>query len=209
MSFLLLLLRTTLVQSGPGKTTGAEVQKALNRAIAMGSPVFQLPAGDIICDEDFVVLTASNIEILGSTTTGGTTFWFEPSRSGFRVMDSHNVSVRRFQIDHDPLPYIQAEITHIGPIGGGEVAYNLTLGMRSLDFAALDGSYGPIVQPLLWSGAGADRWVKQRLNAAPAMDTLQRISNTTYVTLPGFPQMPNARVGDALTYMLRQAHTCE
>ena len=188
------------------RVPGEAVQIALDTAIRARSRQFQLPAGDIICHEDFVVLNAIDLEIIGAAQIdGGTTFWFEPSRAGFRIMDSHNVTVRGIAIDHDPLPYIQGEITHIAQIGREET-YTFTLGTRSLDFSALNGSYGPIVQPWLWSGAGADRWVNRSL-ALPALDTLKRVDNKTYVTLPGFPQMPDAKVGDAVTYMLRQAHT--
>ena len=195
------------------------VQKAVNDAISTGQTVYTLPAGDIYCDVDFVVLNASNM-LIQSPSINATTFWFEPSRAGFRIMDSRDVTVSGITIDHDPLPYIQAEITSIttAPASApgrasalrrllpSTTVYEFKLGVRSLDFTALNGSYGPLVQPKLWTGNGSDRWVKGSL-PLPSLSTLRRTGGDTWTTLPGFAPMPGAQVGDAITLMLRQAHT--
>ena len=199
------------MQSPRPRTSGDVVQRELNRAIASGVSVFQLPAGDIVCPTDLVVLSASNMLIVAAKE--GSTLWFEPTgndgfRAGFRVMNSQNVTVRGITIDHDPLPYIQAEITAIVPAEttGGAPAYHFKLGVRSLGFEALDGRFGPITQPWLWRGTGADRWVKGRVGM-PAPGSAKETGTGTWVSSASFPLMPDVQVGDAVTYMLRQAHT--
>ena len=76
------------------------LQQALDVAIAAKQPLFRLPHGDIKCVHDFVVLGASDMAILGQETT---TFWFEPSRAGFRVMSCRNLTVASIIVDHDRL----------------------------------------------------------------------------------------------------------
>ena len=119
-------------------------------------------------------------------------------------MNSRNVTVRLIAIDHDPLPYIQAEITAIGP--GAAPSYSFSMGVRSLPFEALDGSLGPMSQPWLWGGAGAERWVKGRA-PWPPLGKLVQAADGTWSTTAGFPRISGAEVGDALTVMLRQWHT--
>ena len=72
----------------------------------------------------------------------------------------------------------------------------------------LDGSWGAIAQWWLWSGVGAERWVK----ASPGFSrpTFGMFANSTgggFRSLPGFPTLGNAQAGDAMTMMLRQYHT--
>ena len=57
------------------RVPGEAVQIALDTAIRARSRQFQLPAGDIMCHEDFVVLNAIDLEIIGAAQIdGGTTF---------------------------------------------------------------------------------------------------------------------------------------
>ena len=51
-----------------------------------------------------------------------------------------------------------------------EPTYRLRLGVRSLNWSALNASLGPFTQPKLWSGVGRDRWVKQALSSIPPPD---------------------------------------
>ena len=93
------------------------------------------------------MLNASNMLIVAAAQ--GSTHWFTPSanasgfRAGLRVMDSVNVTIKGLVLDHDPLPYIQAELTAILPAetAGGSVRYRFELGVRSLGFEALDGPF--------------------------------------------------------------------
>ena len=178
----------------------ATVQSRLNAAIASGDAHFQLPAGGIACPVDFQVFGARDLTVSGARD-GSTEFWFDPHIAGFVVRDSSNVTVRRLAVDHDPLPYIQAEITAMTA-----ASYTFELGVRSLPFEMLNGSLGTMTQPWLWGGIGADRWVKGHAPGIP-LSKLAKLAGGTYRTTPGFPNITGAQVGDAITVMLRQYHT--
>lgn len=111
-------------------------------------------------------------------------------------------------MDHDPLPYLQLEITKVTNASSAAPVYEFELGVRSLPLERLDGSWGHMVQPWFWSGVGADRWVK-RGPRAPTVAQLATLVNRTGGGLrspPGFPEM-GVEEGDALTVTLRQYHT--
>jgi hypothetical protein len=203
----LLLLRwaatAAVVASGAPPIPCSEVQAQLTAAVTSHAPQFVLPASVGLCSVDFEVLGAEDF-VLSGDPGGNTTLWFEPSRAGFRVMNSRNVTVRLIAIDHDPLPYIQAEITAIRP--GAAPSYSFSMGVRSLPFEFLNGSMGPMSQPWLWNGAGAERWVKGRA-PMPPLSKLTKEADGTWSTTAGFPEISGAQVGDALTVMLRQWHT--
>jgi hypothetical protein len=98
------------------------------------------------------------------------------------VMNSANITVRGIIIDHNPTPYIQAEIVAIPSHGAKRSRYTtpatptttapgagyvLRLGVRSMGFDGLDGRYGQLTQPKLWSGVGYDRWATGRIPMPP------------------------------------------
>ena len=68
----------------------------------------------------------------------------------------------------------------------------------------LAGRYGPIVEPRLWRGTGAQRWIQQRVGTL-APGCVEEAGNGTWLSTASFPPMPGAQVGDAVTCMLRQA----
>ena len=186
----------------------ADVQRELNAAIERGDPVFELPSGGIICSVDFVVLGAEDLVLVGAADNS-TTFWFDPRMAGFTVMNSRNVTVRNVAIDHNPLPYIQLDITRVTQnASGGPPAYEFQAGVRSLPLDKLDGSWGAMSQWWLWSGVGADRWVKSSPPfPLPKYSMFASSGNGSFKSLPGFPLLGNAERGDSLTIMLRQYHT--
>ena len=96
----------------PPHSACADVQRELNAAIKRADPVFELPSGGIDCPVDFVVLGAEDLILIGAPDNS-TTFWFDPRMAGFTVMNSRNVTVRNVAIDHNPLPYIQLDITKV------------------------------------------------------------------------------------------------
>ena len=151
----------------PASSSCAAVQAQLDAAIARGDDHFQLPSGGIACPVDFQILGARDLTISGAAD-GSTEFWFDPRMAGFRVMDSANVTVRKLAVDHDPLPYIQLEITKIANASSAAPAYEFELGVRSLPLQRLDGSWGQITQQWGWSGEGADRWIDKTIRV-PAL----------------------------------------
>ena len=189
-------------------STCADVQSQLNVAIERGDREFQLPSGGIDCSVDFLVLNAENL-VLSGASDNSTTFWFDPRMAGFTVMNSRNVTVRNLAIDHNPLPYIQLDITKVTQNASrGPPAYEFQPGVRSLPLEKLDGSWGAMSQWWLWSGEGADRWVKSSPPfPLPKYSMFASSGDGGYKSLPGFPQLGNAVEGDSLTIMLRQYHT--
>ena len=101
------------------------------------------------------------------------------------------------------------DITKVTPNAtGGAPVYEFMPGVRSLPLDKLDGSWGKMSQWWLWSGVGADRWVKSSPSfPCPTFEMFQNMSNGGFRSLPGFPQLGNAEQGDSLTIMLRQYHT--
>lgn len=182
---------------------GTVVQRALDQAIASGDSHFSFPPSVAFPDSaDLTILGARNMVLEGAP--GGTTLWFSPPTGGFRVMSCSNITVRQLIVDYAPLPYIQADIINVSGNKTSPV-YTFQLVQRSLDFMALNGSLGPIAQSWLWTGQGDKKWATGRVRM-PASSQLRQVQPGVYVTEPGFPGM-NAKVGDSVTYMLRQAHT--
>ena len=201
------LLGVATARPPPAASSCAAIQAQLDGAIARGDEHFQLPPGGIACPVDFQVLGARDLTISGAAD-GSTEFWFDPRMAGFRVMDSSNVTVRRLAVDHDPLPYVQLEITKITNASAAAPTYEFEAGVRSLPLERLDGSWGPIAQRWGWSGEGADRWVEHGIRVPEFGSNL--LANRTgggLRSLPGFPKIAGASEGDAITLMLRQYHT--
>jgi hypothetical protein len=199
----------------PATSSCAAIQAQLDGAITRGDDYFQLPPGGIACPVDFQVLGAHDLTI-GGAVDGSTEFWFDPRMAGFRVMDSSNVTVRQLAVDHDPLPYVQLEITRITNASSAAPTYEFELGVRSLPVERLDGSWGQIAQRWGWSGEGADRWVNHAIRV-PVISSNMLASSSVggggggggggLRSLPGFPKIVGANEGDAITLMLRQYHT--
>jgi hypothetical protein len=174
----------------PPRVACAGVQQRLNAAIARGDAEFQLPSGGIYCPEDFVVFDAQDL-VLSGAADGSTTFWFDPRMAGFSVMHSRNVTVRRVAVDHDPLPYIQLEITQATKnVSSGAMEYEFEYGVRSLPLSALDGGWGAIAQWWLWAGVGAERWVKASPRfTLPKPSMFANKTGGGLKSLPGFPTL--------------------